>query len=131
MQMLVEAFTNNPASVVRDANGTHVHRGETESYAARYRNLNVCSWGKYGTFENRQLQGCLNPKMMFAWLSLNRALLSVCSTGEEFAFGEQPLLQMADGMEVAHATAEQMLERLAELSNMPTEVSTLIKSFMD
>jgi hypothetical protein len=128
MEMLSEAFANNPAHPVQDANRMTVYRGEISNYSSRYRHWNVCSWGKYGTFENRQLEGCLNPKKMFAWLALNRAFIKACVTGEDFIREAQPLVRQ---MEDADGRAQSALHLIAVRTEMPESVKNLIMSYLD
>lgn len=41
---------------------------------SRYHNINVTSYGKYGTFEIRHHQGTLNARKVINWIKLNMAL---------------------------------------------------------
>jgi hypothetical protein len=126
MEMLADAFRDNCGQVAsRDANGNTVMRGEVLNHPHRYRHWNVLSWVKYGTFENRQLEGCLNPKKMFAWLALNRAFIDACRDRRRYVRSEQELLVGVN----AETAPEQMLDRIASLSNMPESVRDLIKSY--
>lgn len=45
-----------------------------EGRGSRYHNINVTSYGKYGTFEIRHHQGTLNARKVINWIKLNMAL---------------------------------------------------------
>lgn len=61
-----------------------VVQGQTDFYtSARYHNLNVTSYGKYGTFEVRHHQGTLNARKVINWVKLNLALHTWAKTVRE------------------------------------------------
>jgi hypothetical protein len=123
--MLAEQFRDRAGAMAQDVNDNQVPRGEVAAHHDRYKNWNVCSYVKYGTFENRQLEGCLNPKKMFAWLCLNRAFIRACARNQgDYVPGQQHLI-------TANATTPQgMLHEIAVLTDMPLSVQNLIGSFI-
>lgn len=67
-----------------------VERGQTDFYSnARYHNLNVTSYGKYGTFEVRHHQGTLNARKVINWVKLNMAIHTWAMTVREDAVPAQ------------------------------------------
>lgn len=75
-----------------------VEEGQTDFYSnARYHNINVTSYGKYGTFEVRHHQGTLNARKVINWVKLNLSLhtwsktVSEDSVPAEFASVEEML----------------------------------------
>ena len=124
--MYAENFVRRHGVTCNDVNGEEVTRGEVGSSGERYRHFNLQSYSRYGTFENRQLEGCLNPRKMFAWLCLNFAFFNACAQGDtEFVAGQQPILENNP------QTWETQLDRVAELSHMPTSVKALITEVMN
>jgi hypothetical protein len=121
-----ENFVTSYGRYCNDVNGDEVMRGELINNSNRYYHLNVLSYSRYGTFENRQLEGCVNPKKMFAWLCLNFAFIRACQDTSVYASEMQALMTLGET-----ATASQRLDRVAELSLMPAEVKALIQSFMN
>jgi len=84
---------------------THFNAGNTRYSGGRYFALNLDSYNKYGTFEMRAYQGCLNPAKASAWIQLNMDFMHWCgrlataSTHEfDHAFNSEQLLNViADG----------------------------------
>lgn len=61
-------------SVVREwSNG-----GRSEGTSNRYKSLNLASYEKYGTFEMRSYDGCLNPRRASAWIQLHMDFFQFC-----------------------------------------------------
>lgn len=48
-------------------------------YGNRYHSLNLHSYEKYGTFEMRSYDGCLNPRRASAWLQLHMDFFQFCA----------------------------------------------------
>lgn len=94
------------------ANGHNRYQG------SRYFALNLDSYNKYGTFEMRAYQGCLNPAKASAWIQLNMDFMHWCgrlasasthSFGERFSSSEL-LNVIADGAmpkTMAHLLSDQ------------------------
>lgn len=51
---------------------------ESNTTDTRYKSLNLCSYEKYGTFEFRTYQGCLNPQQATAWIQLHMDFIHWC-----------------------------------------------------
>lgn len=68
------------ADNIRDASGAVELRDITAS-TRRYTNLNVASFAKYGTYENRQHQGSLNGMNAGAWIVLTQAFYELSAEG--------------------------------------------------
>jgi hypothetical protein len=123
--MYAEHFYTRAGNQGTDASGDTCSRGEVGS-VDRYYSLNIASWVKYGTFENRQLEGCLNPKKMFAWLCLNQAFFKACEQPELF----EPLNSTMMFLLQNGNSPQQLLTNIAVESNMPNQVKELIASFL-
>ena len=68
------------ADDIRDASSQAELRS-TVSNTRRYTNLNVASYAKYGTFENRQHQGSLNGMNAGAWIAFTQAFYELSAQG--------------------------------------------------
>ena len=123
--MYAEHFFTRAGNQGTDASGDTCNRGEVGS-VDRYYSLNLASWVKYGTFENRQLEGCLNPKKMFAWLCLNQAFFKACEQPELF----EPLNSTMMFLLQNGNSPQQLLTNIAVETNMPNQVKELIASFL-
>lgn len=125
--MLAEQFRDRAGAMAQDVNDNQVPRGEVAAHHDRYKNWNVCSYVKYGTFENRQLEGCLNPKKMFAWLCLNRAFIKACVINQgDYVPQESTLMFLLNNGN----SPQQLLSNIAVQTNMPLSVQNLIGSFI-
>jgi len=125
--LLAERMFTNAGREGQDVSGGTCNRGEVGSIG-RYFNLNIASWMKYGTFENRQLEGCLNPRKMFAWLCLNMAFMSACEQPDLFSSGEGWLAtQLLTGR---YNTPEAMFALVAHRTGMPQATQDLITSML-
>lgn len=125
--LLAERMFTNAGRQATDVAGEICNRGEVGS-VQRYFNLNIASWVKYGTFENRQLEGCLNPKKMFAWLCLNMAFMKSCEQPESFVNGEGWLAdKLRSGL---YNTPAEMFALVATRTGMPEATQELITSML-
>ena len=68
------------ADNIRDASNAIELRNFT-GHTQRYTNLNVASFAKYGTYENRQHQGSLNGMNAGAWIVLTQAFYELSAEG--------------------------------------------------
>lgn len=123
--MYAENFLVRAGRIGTNASGEDCARGEIGS-CDRYYSLNLASWVKYGTFENRQLEGCLNPKKMFAWLCLNQAFFKACEQPELFAPLQSTMMFLLQN----GTSPQQLLTNIAVETNMPSQVKELIANFL-
>jgi hypothetical protein len=125
--LLAERMYTNAGAQATDVAGEICNRGEVQG-VARYFNLNIASWVRYGTFENRQLEGCLNPRKMFAWLCLNMAFMKCCEQRESFVNGEGWLAdKLRSGL---YNTPAEMFALVAHRTGMPQATQDLITSML-
>ena len=66
----IQAITNGSAAAQRGS-----------AQIDRYRALNLCAYGVYGTVEFRQHQGTLNASKVLAWVALGQALVEAAIAG--------------------------------------------------
>jgi hypothetical protein len=97
---------------------TEFANGRTRYSGSRYFALNLDSYNKYGTFEMRAYQGCLNPAKASAWIQLNMDFMHWCGrlasasthTFDQAFSSEQLLNVIADGSmpkTMAHLLSDQ------------------------
>jgi len=67
-------------------NWSHGSRGT--GYGGRYHSLNLHSYDKYGTFEMRSYDGCINPRRASAWLQLHMDFFQFCAQIADNTMGE-------------------------------------------
>lgn len=78
--------------------------------AARYRVLNVHSFGNYGTVEFRQHQGTLNARKIEAWVRLGQAVIEAARNADTVATGTF-LADLTTAGRLPEATSEYLSAR--------------------
>jgi hypothetical protein len=69
--------------------GNVSRRGWDHGNNIRYRTINFCSYGKYGTVEIRQHQGTFNADKVLAWIDFGQAMIAWAKNVSQPSFGER------------------------------------------